>query len=487
MNKPNVIIIYADDLGYGDVSCYGAEDIQTPNVDKLLDHGTKFYNGYTTSSVCTPARYSLLTGNYPFRNKGTKILPGDADSLISRDTNTLPKVMQQGGYRTAVIGKWHLGLGEGKLDWNKEINLTPNDLGFDYSFIFPATNDRVPCVYLKNRNILNLDPNDPIEVIYNKQQSPFDDIDTYDKNPEKLRRLSTHGHNHSIVNGVGRVGYMRGGNAALWKDEDLAERFSNEAKEFMDESGDQPFFIFYALHQPHVPRLPNEKFAGKSKLGPRGDVILELDWCVGQIQEHLKKIGKLDDTIIIFSSDNGPVLDDGYVDGAREMNGVHSAAGGLRGNKYTKFEGGARVPFIISWHNHIKKGSTDAILSQVDFMASFADMLGVPLADCDALDSQNFIDLILGKSNVGRTEAMFESVHKCQTLSTQKWAYLQPIGDGPAFTHGSKVETGITTEVQLFNLQYDRSQSKNVAANYPEVVAELDKRLNEILSAPKTR
>ncbi len=485
MNKPNIVIIYADDLGYGDLSCYGAQDILTPNVDKLLEHGIQLNNGYTASTVCTPARYSLITGQYPFRNEKTKILPGNAGCIIPTNMNTLPKVLKQGGYTTAVVGKWHLGLGNDDLDWNKEISVTPNDIGFDHSFIFPATNDRVPCVYVQNRSVLNLDPADPIEVTYSKQ-CPYDDIDTYEKNPEKLRMRSSHGHCHSIINGVGRVGYMRGGKKALWKDEDLAERFLKEATDFVDKSGDTPFFLFYPLHQPHVPRLPNEKFAGKSKLGPRGDVILELDWCVGELTAHLEKIGKLDNTIIIFSSDNGPVLDDGYEDGSPTDNGAHSPTGGLRGGKYSKYDGGARVPFIISWKNQIQARSSDALFCQTDFMASFASMLNIDLAQDDAVDSINLIDFILGQNDIGRQDIMFEGTFKGHSLRTDNWEYI-PICEGPEFTPNSNVETGNSTVEQLFNMKFDRAQTKNLAAEYPEIVANLKARVAQIENSTKTR
>src|SRR5690554_6889767 len=213
---PNVILVYADDLGYGDLSCYGGVGVETPNVDRLLENGIKFTDGYSTSAVCTPARYSLLTGEYPFRNPKTHILPGDASCIISKEKLTLPKVFKSAGYNTAVIGKWHLGLGEGNLDWNEEITHTPNDVGFDYSFIFPATNDRVPCVYIENRRVKGLDPDDPIEVSYT-DECPYEDIVTATKNPELLRMKHSHGHDQSVVNGVGRIGYMRGGRDALWR------------------------------------------------------------------------------------------------------------------------------------------------------------------------------------------------------------------------------------------------------------------------------
>lgn len=484
--KPNVVIIYADDLGYGDISCYGAQEINTPNIDKLLDHGVRLDSGYSTSAVCTPARYSLLTGEYPFRNEYTKILPGDAQCIISKDQMTLGKMFQKADYNTAVIGKWHLGLSDGKIDWNGEISHTPNDVGFDHSFIFPGTNDRVPSVYLENRRVLNLDPNDPLEVSYTKE-CPYDDVDTYYKNPEKLRMFSTHGHDETIVNGVGRMGFMRGGKSAIWKDEDLAERFVGEATKFMDKSKseDKPFFVFYAAHQPHVPRIPNEKFKGATKLGPRGDVIVELDWCVGEIVNHLEKNNLLDDTIIIFSSDNGPVLNDGYLDYSVEKNGRHLPAGPLRGGKYSKFDGGARVPFIVSWKNNIKKCASGALVSHVDFLASFASMLDIKLDKTDAPDSENVMDALLGKTEDARSEIMFESMAKAHVLRQGKWEYLEP-SEGHWYNMQTGTEIGNSLDKQLYNMFYDIGQKTNVAFDYKEIAQNMDLRINEILKSETT-
>ncbi|MFI3205954.1 MAG: sulfatase-like hydrolase/transferase [Clostridia bacterium] len=483
--KPNVIVIYADDLGYGDLSCYGAQDVQTPNVDKLLDDGIKFNSGYSTSAVCTPARYSLLTGEYPFRNAETMILPGDARCIIAKEQMTLPKIFKQADYSTAVVGKWHLGMGDGKIDWNNHISHSPNDVGFDYSFVFPGTNDRTPCVYVENGDVVNLDPNDPIEVSYT-QECPYEDIPTYQKNPEMLRMQSSHGHNHSIVNGVGRIGFMRGGKKATWKDEDLAETFLGKLKGFIDDNAEKPFFAFYALHQPHVPRIPNPKFVGSTNLGPRGDVIAELDWCVGELRSHLEAKGLLEDTIIIFSSDNGPVLNDGYYDNSVELCFRHKPAGPLRGGKYSKFDGGARVPFIISWKNHLTAGTSDALISHVDLSASFASMLNVELHDGEVPDSENLCDLITGKSGKGRDEVMFESINKAMVLRQGKWEYLSPSA-GAWISPQTKNELGNSMDKLFYNMQYDIGQKENIYHNYSEIADKMAARIDTILASKQTR
>lgn len=351
-------------------------------------------------------------------------------------------------------------------------------LGFDYSYIFPATNDRVPCVYVENSQVVNLDANDPISVSYDNE-CPFDDIKTGTKNPELLRMNYSHGHNQSIVNGVGRIGYMRGGEKATWKDEDLAEAFLEKSKSFINENEDQPFFLFYTLHQPHVPRLPSARFLNSTKLGPRGDVIAELDWCVGGLTDYLASRNLLENTIIIFSSDNGPVLDDGYKDDAESLNGAHLPAGPLRGGKYSKFEGGARIPLIVSWKGNIKSQTSQALLSQVDFMASFAKMLNVKLEESDAPDSQEMIDVILGEKQEGREDLLFESVSGGEVLRQGKWAYLSP-SPGPQVNVYTNTELGNSLDHQLYNMDYDINQRKNVAQFYPEVVEKMNKRINEI-------
>lgn len=486
----NVVIIYADDLGYGDLGCYGGHKIPTPNLDSLCQNGLKFTNAYATSAVCTPSRYSILTGRYPFRNDQTHILPGNAACIIEPDIDTMPKVFQRAGYRTGIVGKWHLGLGDGtcEIDWNKEIDRTPLDMGFDDSFIFPATADRVPCVYLDGRKVVNLDPNDPIEVSYN-WECPYDDIPTYQKNPELLNMFSSHGHNMSVINGIGRIGYMRGGEKALWKDEDLAETFLNRALKFVDDSQaeNKPFFLYYAVHQPHVPRVPSERFRGVTKLGPRGDVIAELDWCVGEMMHKLESLGILNETMIIFSSDNGPVLDDGYLDRAYELNGTHRASGPLRGGKYSKFDGGTRIPFIVSCPDTVHKGVSNALISQVDLFASFANMLNIELDETAAIDSQNMYDALIGEDAVGRDQLMIEDSENTKALRRGNWAYLSPSEHTRPWCQYTRTELGISRDPQLYNMDYDIGQRENVAWDYPEVVKDMEARLQSIVNSERTR
>ena len=477
---PNIVVMYADDLGFGDVSCYGATALDTPNIDRLASEGLMFHHGYATAATCTPSRYSLLTGSYSWRNERAHILPGDAPLIIDPDTSTLPSVLKQAGYTTGVVGKWHLGIGEGNQNWNEPLPLTPLDIGFDYSYIMAATNDRVPCVYLDGRDVVGLDPSDPIEVEYNKNK-PFPGLPTGKDNSELLKMKFHHGHDMSIVNGVSRIGYMRGGEAALWVDEDMADVFLKKAISFVAENKDNPFFLYYAFHQPHVPRLPHPRFVGSTGMGPRGDAIAEMDWCVGEMLDALERCGLKEDTIVVFSSDNGPVLNDGYYDEAVELCGDHRPAGPLRGGKYSMYDGGTRVPFIVSWPGAVGPEESAALVSQVDFLASFAALAGVSL-DADAgPDSVDVLDALLGQSDEGRAEIVLEGVQAKTVLRQGNWVFIPP-HEGPPVNTNVNIETGNSPVPQLYCLADDIGQIENVASIYPDVAERMADRLRQIRS-----
>ena len=477
---PNIVVMYADDLGFGDVSCYGATALDTPNIDRLASEGLMFHHGYATAATCTPSRYSLLTGSYSWRNERAHILPGDAPLIIDPDTSTLPSVLKQAGYKTGVVGKWHLGIGEGNQNWNEPLPLTPLDIGFDYSYIMAATNDRVPCVYLDGRDVVGLDPSDPIEVEYDKSK-PFSGLPTGKDNPELLKMKFHHGHDMSIVNGVSRIGYMRGGEAALWVDEDMADVFLEKAISFVAENKDNPFFLYYAFHQPHVPRLPHPRFVGSTGLGPRGDAIAEMDWCVGEMLDALDRCGLREDTIVVFSSDNGPVLNDGYCDEAVELCGDHRPAGPLRGGKYSMYDGGTRVPFIVSWPGAVGPEESAALVSQVDFLASFAALAGVSL-DADAgPDSVDVLDALLGQSDEGRAEIVLEGVQAKTVLRQGNWVFIPP-HEGPPVNTNVNIETGNCPIPQLYYLADDIGQIENVASIHPDVAERMADRLRQIRS-----
>ena len=420
-NRPNVVLIYADDLGYGDVSAYGAKRLKTPNIDRIARDGIRFTDAHSTAATCTPSRYAMLTGEYAFRKPGTGILPGDAAMIIEAGRPTLASVFQQAGYATAVVGKWHLGLGPaGGPDWNGEIRPAPLDIGFDYSYIMAATGDRVPTVYVENRRVVGLDPADPIRVRY---KEPIGDWPTGRANPELLKMHPSHGHDMTIVNGISRIGYMTGGKAALWKDEDMADVFTRQATSFIDRNRAKPFFLFFALHDPHVPRVPHPRFVGATGMGPRGDAIAQADWCVGEVIAALNRLKIADDTIVIVTSDNGPVIDDGYRDEAAAKLGDHNPSGPFRGGKYSNFEAGTRVPFALRWPARVKPGVSDALVSQVDLIRSFAELLG-SAAPGTAPDSENVLPALLGQAKSGRT-ALVEQAGSL-SLRHGQWKYIAP-------------------------------------------------------------
>jgi arylsulfatase A-like enzyme len=330
-----------------------------------------------------------MTGMYPWKNKNAKILSGDAPLIIDENQFTLPKMFKNKGYITAAIGKWHLGMGKGNVNWNKKIKPGPNEIGFDYSCVIAATNDRVPTVYVEDGKVVGLEKNDPIEVSYERN---FDGEPTALTHPELLKMQWSHGHNNSIVNGIPRIGYMKGGKNAKWIDEEMADYFLIKVKDFVLINKNRPFFLYFGLHQPHVPRTPNERFVGATSMGPRGDAIIEADWCVGQVINFLKELDILENTIIIFSSDNGPVLDDGYKDEAVEKIGNHDPKGVLRGGKYSLFDAGTHVPFFVYWKGKINPVVSYALVCQVDLLASFSDLLNYPLKE-DDFDSQDLLSV----------------------------------------------------------------------------------------------
>ena len=482
VSRPNIVIILADDLGFGDVSCYGATKVRTPNIDRLAQEGLRFTDAHATSATCTPSRYALLTGEYPWRKKGTGILPGNAALIIPTDRATLPGMLQRAGYRTAAVGKWHLGLGpQGGPDWNGEIRPGPLEVGFDYCFIMPATGDRTPCVYVENHRVAGLDPKDPIQVSFG---APVGNEPTGQNHPELLKVHPSHGHNQTIVNGISRIGYMSGGKAARWVDEDMADVLTSKATRFIEENKDRPFFLYFATHDIHVPRVPHPRFVGKTGMGPRGDVIVQFDWSTGEILKTLDRLGLAKNTLLILTSDNGPVVDDGYEDQAEELLDGHHPAGPLRGGKYSIFEGGTRIPFIVRWPAKVKPGLSAALVCQVDFLASFAALAGQPLAHDDAPDSLNVLTALLGSSQTGRADLVEHA--DLLALRNGPDKYIQP-GQGPRQLRETSTETGLAPRGQLYQLTDDLGETNNVAGQHAEKIKACQARLEELRNAGRSR
>ena len=490
IKKPKaIVLLYEDDLGYGDVGCYGAKKIKTPVIDTLAKEGVKCTNAYATTAMCTPSRFAMMTGMYPWRQANTNILPGDASLIIDTEKPTMPRLLQEAGYKTGIFGKWHLGMGKGDIDWNKEIDHGPKEVGFDKSFMMAATGDRVPCVYIEDGKVKDLDPNDPIEVSY-KQPFPGE-VTGKDYDRSKLKQNWSHGHNQAIIDGVGRIGYMKGGKKAIWEDETKTDILTDEAIKFIEKNAkqDQPFFLYYAAHDIHVPRVVASRFNGATELGPRGDSTVQFDDSVDRILKALKKAGLENDSLVILSSDNGPVLDDGYEDQARELNGSHTSAGPFRGGKYSISEGGTRMPYIVRWPGVIPANTeSKALMNQIDLGATFEAILGNnPLGENKSklfLDSQNIFPSWIKPSSEGREYMVQSAGHHVLALRHKNWKYVPagtPMRDG--LNGGGAQITKAPEGGALFDLAKDPGETKNVAAQHPEICKELKDQLDAIKAA----
>ena len=490
--RPNIVLIMADDLGYGDVGCYGAKDIPTPHIDALAAGGVRFTDGYCSASTCTPTRFSLLTGKYAFRQPGAGIAPPNATALIKPGTTTLPSILKKAGYATAVVGKWHLGLGAKPApDWNGELKPGPLEIGFDYSFLLPTTNDRVPCVYVENHRVLNLDPTDPLWV-GRKKPSPDHPTGKDSEVRSKLKMDWSHGHNNTVHNGIGRIGFFTGGYSARFRDEDLADQWVYRSTKWIEEHKDEPFFLFFSSHDLHVPRMPHERFQGKTKLGYRGDSIVQLDWCVGRLMQTLKRLEVEKNTLVIFCSDNGPVLDDGYRDGAITELGDHEPAGKFRGGKYSIYEGGTRTPLIAYWPDTIAPQESENVVCTVDFAASLAALTGQELADEECPDSFNVLPSLLGKPEATGRDHLVQQSNRGGSLAYRKgdWkvlAYAKKPKPAKATTSKNNRGKKKRSQFELYNLADDPSEQNNLADKHKEKLDELLKELELIRSKGRSR
>ncbi|MFM9953970.1 MAG: sulfatase family protein [Opitutaceae bacterium] len=488
--KPNVIVIMADDLGYGDISANGATALKTPNIDRLAAEGLRFTSGYCSASTCTPTRYSFLTGSYAFRRKGTGVAPPNGHLVVPPDTFTIADIAKAAGYKTAVIGKWHLGLGaEGKgPDWNGVIAPGPRELGFDYNFLLPTTNDRVPQVYVENDRVLNLDPKDPLWV---GDKKPDGDHPTGQSHRATLKMDWSHGHNATIHNGISRIGFYTGGKTARFRDEDLGDKWIEKANTWIEAHRAQPFFLFFASHDLHVPRMPHERFHGATKLGFRGDSIAEFDWSVGELMKTLDRLGLAEKTLIVLCSDNGPVMDDGYKDGALEQRGDHRAGGPYRGGKYSVYEGGTRTPFITRWKGRIQPGVSAEVVSTIDLAASLAALTGTALPADACGDSIDVSGALLGKPGAKGRD------HYVQQDNGGTGNFGFRVGDWKLVRYETKFANNEIVEqplqrtpapqFQLFDLAKDPGEKTDVFAKNSEVGENLKARLAAIVAATRSR
>jgi len=483
-NLPNVVIIYGDDVGFADIGANGSEMIPTPNIDRLAAEGINFTDGHCSAATCTPSRFSLLTGIQAFRY-GARVLPPNAPLIVPTDKLTLPKLFKKAGYATSVIGKWHLGIGEKNIptDWNGVVRPGPLEVGFDYSFLLPSTNDRVPCVFVRNHHVVNLNPNDPLFVGRTLEEVNRPGSTAYPDGVTNRAAMtyyeSSHGHNNSVINGIGRIGYMAGGKSALWDEETISDVFVEEAKTYIASKAalGERFFLFFSSHDIHVPRAPHPRFQGTTKLGYRGDAMVQFDWATGQVLDALEANGLSENTIVVFSSDNGPVYDDGYVDGTtvhcstEEIESGHDGSGLYRGGKYQIYEGGTRVPFIVRWPARIEPGTSGGLVNQIDLLASFARLLEVELGPDEAVDSRDTLSTFLGKDEDGVRYMVEESFGLA--LRDGDWKFIE--ASMPTWPRERD-----PIERSLYNLKDDPSEQKNLIDELPEKATEMEALLNAL-------
>jgi arylsulfatase A-like enzyme len=456
--KPNIIVILSDDVGWGDLGCYGATQIKTPNLDALAREGLRFTDAHASAAVCTPTRYSLLTGQYSWRrdavglNKG--VANGDSLLLIPVGTTTLPGILKSAGYHTGAVGKWHLGFGNAKPDYNEDLAPGPIEIGFDEFFGYPATNDRMPPVFIRGHRVVNLDTNDPIRYSYNAAEA-------------KKENLSRQAAGHQ------RIGWMSGGKAAWWKDTDIADTLTGEAVRFIERNHAEPFFLYFAPHDCHPLAFPHPRFAGTTGLSPRADMIHELDWSVGEIIKALNHLNLATNTLVIFSSDNGAY--------AVNEKG-HRPNGPFQGKKSQLWEGGHREPFIARWPGHIAPGVSDELACLVDLPATAAAVVGSKLSAKAAPDSFNLLPVLLGQTNSHPRDNLVVMSGKGDLAIRQgAWKFIPDLAVANGWESGKINSEARLTGPGLYNLANDPGETNNLHAAQPAV----SKRLNELLESAR--
>lgn len=488
--KPNVVFINADDLGYGDLGCYGATKVKTPNIDKLASEGKIFTDAHSASAVCTPSRYALLTGQYPVRANNGKGIWGPApitsELLIKPNQTTIADVFKNSGYATAAIGKWHLGFGIGENDWKEPLSPGPNDVGFDYYYGVPIVNSAPPYVYVENTHVVGGDPNDRLVYIgrgHPEEVTPITPIP-----PEASQRTTNRFKGavkaHKLYNDY-TVGIVLAKKAVDW----ITEKTTKNKKD--------PFFLYMATTHIHHPFTPGKNFQGKSDAELYGDFIQELDWMVGEILSTLEKQGVSDNTLVIFTSDNGAMLNLG---GRNAVKAGHKINGDLLGFKFGVWEGGHRIPFIAKWPGEIAAGTTsNQLICNVDMLATFMAITGQDSKELEKTDSVNILPTLVGDPEESIRKELILAPRKEDHLALRQgnWMYIPAQGSGgfigskpnhhawggaPAVEFAgsinSDIENGKIKEdappAQLYDLEKDINQTTNVYNQYPEVVKEME-------------
>ncbi|MGJ8639203.1 MAG: sulfatase-like hydrolase/transferase [Opitutaceae bacterium] len=510
--QPNVVLIFADDLGYGDLGCYGATKLQTPNIDQLAAEGIKFTDAHSASAVCTPSRYGLLTGQYPLRAANGKGIWGPAPVeeplMIDTEMLTIADIFKESGYDTAVIGKWHLGFKSGKNDWQEPLSPGPQDLGFDYYFGMPIVNSAPPYVYVENDRIVGSDPADPL-VYLGRNAKGATPITPIPKEAAQRTENKFGGavEAHKRFNDY-EVGTTLTEKATDWIESRARSATSTGSGQAGSGQEAKPFFLYFSTTNVHHPFTPAKQFQGTSQAGPYGDFVHELDWIVGEVRKSLEATGVADNTLIIFTSDNGGMFNLG---GRRAAELGHKINGNLLGSKFGIWEGGHRVPFIAWWPGQIEAGAvSDQLFNSVDLMATFAAVTGRELAADEQQDSINMLPALTGNPTEAlRTEMVMTPNKPTHTaIRKGKWMFIPAQNDGgfrgskphqhawggPAVTKlvntpNSDIAKGRikknAPKAQLYDLEADRNQTKNVYNEYPEVVAQMEALLADYKSGKK--
>ena len=493
-NRPNVVLIYADDLGYGDLGCYGATKLKTPNIDRLAREGRRFTDAHSASAVCTPSRYGLVTGRYPFRASGGQgtwgPLPPTSGLIIDTDTLTIGKLFKNKGYATACLGKWHLGFKRGRNDWQVPLRPGPQDVGFDHYFGVPQVNSGSPYVYVEDDTIVGYDPADPL--VYGGK--PISPTPTF---PEEASRKSPN-----------RFGGALKAHQ-IYDDEKTGTLLTERAVRWISENKDQPFFLYFPTPNIHHPFTPAPRFKGTSQCGLYGDFVHELDWMVGEIRRCLEDNGLSDNTLVIFTSDNGGMLNRA---GRDAMKAGHKINGNLLGFKFGVWEGGHRVPFIASWPGKIKAGTeSDQLIGQVDLLATFMALTGQDVQSLQDKDSINMLPALLDDADQPLRTELVLAPRQPRNLAIRqgKWMYIGARGSGgftgskpsqhawggpPAAEFAGSVNSDIENgrikknapPAQLYDLESDLAQTTNVYLQNPQVVKEMQARLNALRSETET-
>lgn len=489
---PNIIIILADDMGYGDVQFLNpSSKTLTPAIDSLAQKGIVFTDAHASASVCTPSRYGLLTGKYAFRTaKAARGIWGFDGPVIEPEQETIGSLLQKAGYTTACIGKWHLGIGWqtkndndkpaldkstgfSDVDYSKQISSGPNDYGFDYSFIHPASLDIPPYVFIRNHEVVDKD------IILTTDYYPSKKTDTQYAWDKK--------HTDSMdVYWEKGIWWRRGEMSRSFRIEDCHSTIVNEGVHFINhqaaKKNEKPFFLYMPLTGPHTPWMPSEQFKGKTTIGPYGDFVMDIDNAVRRVSAALKANNIDKNTILIFTSDNGAYWPEEEIELQQ-----HDSNAGRKGQKGDIWEGGHRIPLIISWPEITEPSQYDQLISLTDLFSTFKELTGQSIEKSKPNDSHSLLHVLKGDKNTPvRPQMVHHSSGGMYAIRTAQWKYIDGLGSG-GFTDPAKIipQSGEPSG-QLYNIINDPSEEYNLYSDKPDVITKLKNLLVKTINEDRT-